>query len=346
MNVAQVVRLMASLAWLAAIGVIAISILRAGRGQPIRRSGTVVLAIVGIAVLLTVVAAGLVFIQPEERGVVLSAFAEKGYREETLQPGLNWVVPFAETVVIYPISRQTYTMSIAPEEGQVFGDDSVEARTSDGQQVRIDASVIFAIDPNEVINVHIAWQDRYAGDLVRPLTRGAVRDGAAQYAVEEIVTSQRLELVEGISQALEGQLAENGIVLVDFILRNIAFSDEYAASVEQKQVAEQQAQQARLVVEQRRQEAEQARQTAQGRADALVIDAEGKAKSNLIEAEAQAKALELLGAALRSNPALLNYEYIQRLAPGIQVMLVPNDNPYLLPLPTLAPGTTPPSDGQ
>jgi len=75
------------------------------------QSGTVVLGIVGIAVLLTIVAAGLVFIQPEERGVVISAFAEKGYREQALQPGLNWVIPFAETVVIYPISRQTYTMS-------------------------------------------------------------------------------------------------------------------------------------------------------------------------------------------------------------------------------------------
>ena len=343
MNVAQVVRLLASLAWLAAIGMIFISIVRAGRGQPIRRSGMVILVLVVIAILLTLVGAGLVFIQPEERGVVVSAFAEKGYRDQVLQPGLNWVVPFAETVVIYPISRQTYTMSIAPEEGQIYGDDSVEARTSDGQQVKIDASVIYAIDPDEVINVHIAWQDRYSDEMVRPLTRGAMRDGAAQYGVEEIVTSKRLELVEGIADTLDEQFAENGIVLVDFILRNIAFSDEYAASVEQKQIAEQQAQQAFFVVEQRKQEAEQARQTAQGRADALVIDAEGKAKSNLIEAEAQAKALELLGAALRTNPALLNYEYIQRLAPGIQVMLVPNDNPYLLPLPTLAPATAPPA---
>ncbi len=168
MNVAQVVRLMASLAWLAAIAVIAISVMRAGRGQPMRKSGTVVLAIVGIAILLTLVAAGLVFIQPEERGVVISALAPKGYREETLQPGLRWVVPFFETVVLYPISRQTYTMSIAPLEGAIQGDDSVTARTSDGQELFIDASVIYAIDPNEVIGVHIAWKNRYTDELIRP----------------------------------------------------------------------------------------------------------------------------------------------------------------------------------
>jgi prohibitin 2 len=347
MNVAQVVRLMASLAWLAAIAVIAISVMRAGRGQPIRKSGTVVLAIVGIAILLTLVAAGLVFIQPEERGVVISALAPKGYREETLQPGLRWVVPFFETVVLYPISRQTYTMSIAALEGAVQGDDSVTARTSDGQELFIDASVIYAIDPNEVIDVHIAWKNRYTDELIRPTSRGIIRNSASQYGVEEIVSTQRDAFQSSMESAMADKLEENGLVLVDFILRNITFSPEYAASVEQKQIAEQLAQQAELIVQQRKQEAEQARQTAQGRADALVIDAEGKAKSNLIEAEAQAKALELLGAALRSNPALLNYEYIQRLAPGIQVMLVPNDNPYLLPLPTLTPGgSVPPASGE
>jgi regulator of protease activity HflC (stomatin/prohibitin superfamily) len=57
------------------------------------------------------------------------------------------------------------------------------------------------------------------------------------------------------------------------VLRNIRFSDEYAAAVEQKQIAEQQAEQARFVVESKKQEAEQARQIAQGQADAAVIAA-------------------------------------------------------------------------
>ena len=31
----------------------------------------------------------------------------------------------------------------------------------------------------------------------------------------------------------------------------------------------------------------------------------------------------------------MTFRYIDKLAPGIRVMLVPNDNPYLLPLPDL-----------
>jgi regulator of protease activity HflC (stomatin/prohibitin superfamily) len=134
---------------------------------------------------------------------------------------------------------------------------------------------------------------------------------------------------------MQQKLGDNGLSLVNFILRNITFSPEYAASVEQKQVAEQQAQQAKFVVEQRRQEAEQARQVAQGQADAVVINAQGAADARLIQADAEAKALQLIAEALKNNDKLLLYQYINQLSPRIQVMLVPNDNPYLLTLPTL-----------
>src|SRR3990172_1809716 len=338
MNVAEVMRAMTTVAWLGALAVIAVIVVRAGRGRPVKAGTALLLGLVAMALLLTVVSAGLVFVQPEERGVVISALAPRGYREEALQPGLRWVVPFLETVVTYPISRQTYTMSIAPSEGAIAGDDSVTARTSDGQELFIDASVIFAIDPEKVIDVHIDWKKRYVDELVRPQARGIIRDAASQFAVEEIVTSQRDAFKDSMQNVLAQKMSENGLILIDFVLRNITFSPEYAASVEQKQIAEQQAQQAKLVVEQRKQEAEQARQTAQGQADAAVIAAEGRAKARLIEAEADAKALELIAAALAGNPDLITYSYVQKLAPGIQVMLVPNDNPFLLPLPTLTPG--------
>jgi regulator of protease activity HflC (stomatin/prohibitin superfamily) len=274
--------------------------------------------------------------------VVITAISP-GYRSQALQPGLRWVIPFVENVVTYPISKQSYTMSIAPVEGQIQGDDSIAARTSDGQEIFVDATVLYAIDPEKVVQVHIAWQNRYTDDLVRPLARGVIRDAVSQFRVEEVVTSQRFELVRQIREAMASKLEENGLLLVDLILRNITFSPEYAASVEQKQIAEQQAQQAKFVVESKRQEAEQARQSAQGQADAVVIRAKGDAESRLIQAEAEAKALQLIAAALRDNPDLITYQYVNKLAPGVQVMLVPNNTPYLLPLPSLEPTVVAPA---
>jgi regulator of protease activity HflC (stomatin/prohibitin superfamily) len=335
MNVASLMKIFAATAWMAFFGLIIIVVLRASRSKNVKGVVPILLVALAAALVLTTVSAGLVFMQPEERGVVISALQPTGYRVEPLQPGLRWIIPFFESVVVYPISRQTYTMSIASSEGAIEGDDSIAARTADGQEIFVDASVIYAIDPAKVVQLHIDWQDRYTDELVRPLARGVIRDIVSQYKVEEVVTSKRVEMTTRISDDMQQKLGDNGLSLVNFILRNITFSPEYAASVEQKQVAEQQAQQAKFVVEQRRQEAEQARQVAQGQADAVVINAQGAADARLIQADAEAKALQLIAEALKNNDKLLLYQYINQLSPRIQVMLVPNDNPYLLTLPTL-----------
>ena len=341
MNVASFMRVFAVVAWLAFFGLIAIVVLRASRNKNVKGTVTIVLIVLVAAVVLSSVSAGLVFIQPEERGVVISAIQSAGYRPDPLQPGLRWIIPFFESVITYPISRQTYTMSIAPNEGAIQGDDSITARTSDGQEIYVDASVIYAVDPEKVVQVHIDWQTRYDQELVRPLARGVIRDVVSQYRVEQVVTTQRTSLISQIQENMSQKLSENGLILVEFILRNITFSPEYAASVEQKQIAEQLAQQAAFVVEQRRQEAEQARQVAQGAADAVVINAQGAADARVIQAQAEAQALQLIADALQNNDKLLLYQYINQLAPGIQVMLVPNDNPYLLTLPTLPASSSP-----
>jgi regulator of protease activity HflC (stomatin/prohibitin superfamily) len=333
-NLINVIRLLAVFSWLAVIALVVLIAVRAARRQPAKRFTTALIATIVTALVINILAAGLVFIEPTERGVVISAWpGAKGVRQQALQPGLNWIVPFFDRVVTYPISRQTYTMSIADFEGERSGDDSVEARTSDGQVIKVDASVIFAIDPARVVDVHIQWQDTYKDGLVRTLSRGVIRDAVSGFGVEEVYSSQRLALTQQVSSELAERLEKEGFMLIDFVMRNIAFSDEYAASVEQKQIAEQLAEQAKFVVEQRRQEAEQARQQAQGEADAQVIRAQAEAQSRLIEAEAEAEALAKLGEAIRQNPNVLTLEYIQKISPGIEVMLVPNDNPFLLPFP-------------
>jgi regulator of protease activity HflC (stomatin/prohibitin superfamily) len=331
MNIADVLRTLAAFAWMAAVVLVVLIVIRLGRNQPIKGLTSLTVGVLIAAFVLTIVGAGLVFINPQERGVVISALSPQGYRQEPLAPGLHWVVPFAEQVQRYVISRQTYTMSAQTTEGQVTGDDSIRARTKDGQEVFIDASIIYSIDPNKVIPLHINWQNRYEDQVVRPAARNAIRDAVSQYGVEEIVSTKRAEMESLISQSVSTKLEQNDLAMVDFLLRDIHFSDEYAAAVEQKQIAEQQAQQAKLVVEQKKQEAEQARQVAQGTADAAVISAKGAAEARVIQAQAESQANDLLSKSL--TPALLQYQYILKLSPGVQTIFVPTGNQFILPLP-------------
>lgn len=340
MNIASLIGAIATIAWVIAIFVVVLVIFQAVRNRPIPKSTTIVVIVLIAATILTSVSAGLVFINPDERGVVISAISPTGYREQELEPGLRWIVPFAESVIRYSISKQTYTMSVVPAEAEVERDDSIEARTSDGQKVTVDASIIFSIDPSKVVFVHITWQNRYATDLIRSVVRGVIRDSVSQYKIEEVYSTKRLEMVSMIDKALDAKLAENGLLLSDFVLRNISFSDEYAASVEQKQIADQQAQQAKFVVEQRKQEADQAREVAKGVKDAAITEAEGQAQARLIQAQAEASALKMITDVLQNNPDLLNYQYITKLSPNVEVMLLPSNSPFIYNLPDMQSGRT------
>ena len=340
MNITAVVSAVATVAWLVVVVLIGVAVLRATRGQPFRGIVGGMIAGVVIALVASSASAGLVFIQPNERAVVISAVQARGYRSEALTPGLRWIFPFAETIQRYSISQQTYTMSIAPLEGQVQGDDSVSARTSDVQEVLIDSSVIFSVNPTRVIDIHIRWQNRYEVGFVRPQARGIIRDEAAKFGVEEIVSGSRDELTAGIRDKLDEKLASEGLILVDFVLRNIQFTPEFAAQVEQKQIEEQKKLQAEFTVGVRQQEALQAIALAEGQKAAAILEAEGLAEARVIQALAEKEALELIASALRDNPDLITFEYVQRLAPGIRVMLVPSDNPFLIPIPSLDGSTT------
>lgn len=191
-------------------------------------SGLLVAAIAGILLLALLASpflrASAVFIQPTDRGVVISALDE-GIQPEPLQPGLNFVRPFVESVIEYPISRQTYTMST-----QIAGDDSVEARTSDGQVVKVDASVIFSIDPERVVETHILWQGRYVDNLIRPQARGIIRDAVSRFGVQEVYSKEGIALSQLITDDLSVALEEGGgLILQDFVLRNVALPPDYAA---------------------------------------------------------------------------------------------------------------------
>lgn len=292
-----------------------------------------------LALTITLISAALVFIEPQQVGVVVSILSRDGYREQPFRSGLHWIVPLAERVIIYPIYWQTYTMSNDPLEGEKIGDDSIAARTSDGQSVFLDTSVIYRIDSNDVIRVHIDWQDRYIEQFVRPILRGIVRTEVSQFTADEVNSSKRKILEANLDELVRNAFGDKGFILDRFLLRNVAFSQEYAKAIELKQVAEQEQ-------TQREYEAEQMRKLAEGVRDKYALEAKGKAEAILLEGKAQAdviilkgnadaEALRLINEVIKKNPDMITFRYVDKLGQAMRAMLVPSDNPFLLPLPDI-----------
>lgn len=284
-----------------------------------------------IPVAFTLFALSLVFIPPQQVGVVISLLSPGGIRPQPLRAGLHWIVPVLEWHESYPIYWQTYTMSgvtATESNGGVNSEgpqDSIRARTSDGQEVHLDTSIIFRVDEQQVVAIHVEWQNRYIADLISPLIRGEVRSQISQFTAREVNSSARRDLETTLDRQLREQLGEKGLLVDRFLLRDITFSPEFIAAIESKQVAVEQQAQANY-------EAERQRVLAKGDADAAIIRATGQSES-----------LTLIGGALAQNKDLTTYHYIEKLAPNVRVMLVPNNAPFILPLPnleTLDPVTT------
>lgn len=340
-NLDQILEIAAKIAWLFfgiyAIVVFVRALIRHGVVMAILQllSARVLLPLL-LVLIISFISAALVFVPPTQVAVIVSFISPGGVRPEPVRSGLHLIVPILETEVLYPIYWQTYTMSNNLTEGARVGDDSIRARTSDGQEVRLDSSVIFRIDLEQAVTIHVDWQERYIEDFVRPVIRGYVRTQVSQFTVKEVNSSARRDLEITLGRLLSEEFASKGIIMDQFLLRDITFTELYAESIEEKQVAleaiektDHQAEQIRNLAE-----GERARlQTeAEGYRDKYVTEAEGRANAILLEAQAQAEALKLISEALAQNPDLLTYEYINKLSPNIRAMLVPNNAPLILPL--------------
>lgn len=288
------------------------------------RSGVVITAIgVIVAAVFFIMSAGVISIGPAEVGVVFNTLTGN-LAETPLQPGLHIIIPGIQEVTIYSIAQQEYTMSGRQGEGALRGDDAVEALTQDGQQVRLEVTIIYRISPTQANQVHVKWGDRYQNGLIRPSVRSITREVLGQFEVQQIYSEKRAEVGQQIQAQVAELIARDGFEVIDVLVRNIEFSQEYVNSIEQKQVAQQQALEAQFRVQQREQEAEQARALAKGQADAAILRATGEAES-----------LRLINEQLAQNPALIQWRYIEQLGDNVQIIVIPSNSPFLFDLESL-----------
>lgn len=341
------VALLGFLVFLAGIGLVVVS---ASQGRSVR-SG-VLLAVVGLVlgVVLSVVSGGILIVEPQQRAVVFQTIS--GNLDEPRGPGTHIIVPVLQQATLYPIQIQEYTMSGTTEEGSRVGDDSVQTRTIDGQEVLIDVTVFYRITPTEIelvdeegsviqttdVNtVHVNWQDRYENEFIRPVLRGFVRDVVAGVRAEAVYGTDRTRVQNEVEEQMRQALAEQGFELTDLVIRNVTFSNaEFANSIEQVQIAERRALEAEFRVQQEEQEAARVRVRAQGARDAAIAEAEGEAQAIVLVASANAEALRLVSEQIAANPSLIQYEYIRSLAPNVNLALIPTNSPFLFDFESLA----------
>jgi regulator of protease activity HflC (stomatin/prohibitin superfamily) len=307
-------------------------VLAASQGR--RARGGIALAGVGlvIGILFSIVSNGLLFVNVSEIAVITNTLT--GNLENPREAGTSVIIPGLQLPTFYPISRQEYTMSANPLEGETTDDDAVEATTVDGQSLRLDVTIFYNInaDSLSINEFHRTWsggqENRWRG-FIRSTVRTVVRDVVATFRAADIYGAGRVQMQARINQELEPLLTEAGFTLDTVNVRGLQFSATFVEAIEAAAASEQRAIQAR-------QEAERSRTIAQGERDAAIARAEGEAQSIILRAEAEAESLRLVSEQLAANPLLVQYQYIQTLGPNVRLAIIPSNSPFLFDLESIA----------
>lgn len=227
-----------------------------------RIAKTVAAVIVAVVLFRSVVT----FVPPGHVGAVYDR--GRGVLDTPLRPGINLMIPFWQTATLFDTRIQEYTMIAIQDEGAVAGDDSLDAPTSDGQTVKVDATVLFRVDPEKVPELYSTVGPDYIDKLIRPFARSEIRMVVSRYTAPDIYSQKRQEAEDVMTKEIKDLLKEKNVVIDRVLLRSVNFSPEYSKAIEDKVIAEQRVKQAEYEVLQASQSAQAKIAEAKGLAEA------------------------------------------------------------------------------
>lgn len=211
------------------------------------------------AVLILIGLSSFVIINPGEAGVIrILGKAQDG----ALLEGIHLKPPFVSSVDVYDVTVQKFEVP-------------AQSSTKDLQELSGRFAINFRLDPSQVVTIRRTQGtlENIVAKIIAPQTQESFKIAAALRTAEESIT-KRSELKKDFDTALEERLQKYGILVLDTSVIDLNFSKDFARAVEEKQIAEQQAQRAVYVARQAEQEAQAEINRAKGKAEAQKLLAE------------------------------------------------------------------------
>lgn len=209
------------------------------------------------------------------------------------QPGTHFLVPWLE-------SRYIFDVRAKPQEIRS------PTGTKDLQMVDITLRVLYNPDPQKVPRILSTLGSNYAEVVLPSLVHETLKAIVAQFNAAQLIT-RREQVSHLIRRNLIERAAEFDIQMQDVSITHITFGSEYKHAIEAKQVAQQDAERAKY----------QVRQALEDK------------KSTIIEAQGEAKSAQLIGDAIRRNPAYVELRRLEAANEIAQMVARSNNKVYV-----------------
>ncbi len=190
-------------------------------------------------------------------------------------------------------------------------DVKLEIPSSEGLNIRCEASILYRIQPNMVPDVLRQIGTTYEEDIISPVFRSAMANVSSRYLAKDLHSGERAAIEKEVLSQMMEITAPRGFIIEQVLMKRILLPPTLSGAIEQKLSAEQQAEMMSFVIDRERQEAERARIQAGGVRDAQKILAEGL------------------------TPAILRFETIEAFkqlsrSPNTKVIITSGDTPLMI----------------
>jgi regulator of protease activity HflC (stomatin/prohibitin superfamily) len=214
--------------------------------------------IIAVVIAIIFIANSTVNINSGEAGVLFKRFDGGVVTDgQPLKEGFHIVAPW-NTVFIYNVRQQTI-------------DESMQVLSSNGLDIKLDATIWFEPVYNELGLLHKDRGEKYVSRLIQPAVRSATRAVVGRYKPDELYAQKR-ESIQNEIYDETNDLLKNQFVQVNRILvRDVSLPPTIKQAIERKLKQEQES----LEYEFRLEKATKEKQRQE-------IEAEGKARANEI----------------------------------------------------------------
>lgn len=264
--------------------------------------GSLIVLLVIVLVFIALIVQSVTIIEAGTVGVV----KRLGAVQAELPPALHFIIPAIDHVVIFPTVKKTYEASDNPDASKAdYPDIIISALTADGQQIHVGITARFMMQPGKAawILQNLGSEVDYVEKVVKTEIRGSGRRVPTKFAAYDLYTKRSYEAQQVLFDEIAPKFKENGLILDELVLRNITFTDEYAKTLEEKQIALE-----NISTEKNKLEQEKIRK-----------------EQKIVAAEGDAKSIDIRQTALTKNPTIIQWEFVQKLAPNIQWGVLPQN---------------------
>jgi regulator of protease activity HflC (stomatin/prohibitin superfamily) len=223
-----------------------------------------------------------------------------GTRPGTLYPGVHWVTPLVDSVVLYDLRDQVLTTSSGKDGMESIAERDTKTKkaadfmvqSKEGLNIGLAITVRYKLDPQRLDFIHANLPKPVEQEIVPPVVASTFRELVPAYTVRDVFSVQREEIRRNAADQITRKLDKDGIIVKEVMLRDVQLPPEYAKGLEGLLLKEQENEGLGVETEMKAKQVKIAELEAEAAKVQQVKQAEGAAKVRVLQAKSEADAMQ------------------------------------------------------